>query len=233
MNTAKLENALGYRFKDIALLDRALTHRSWTHENRLVEHDNESFEFVGDSVLGLAIAEHLFKKHPDLAEGDLTLMKHRLVSMPTLAKVAVGLRLGEFIKMGKGEERSGGREKPAIGADALEAIIAAVFLDGGYIEVRAFIARLFADELRMTTPGTSLDQKTTLQELLQSQKLTAPKYSLVKAEGPPHDRMFFVEAIWEGGRSEGSGRSLKAAEMNAAESALKTIQVVTVRGNNT
>lgn len=233
MNAAKLENALGYRFKDIALLDRALTHRSWTHENRLVEHDNESFEFVGDSVLGLAIAEHLFKKHPDLAEGDLTLMKHRLVSMPTLAKVAYGLKLGEFIKMGKGEERSGGREKPAIAADALEAIIAAVFLDGGYIEARAFIARLFAEELKLTTPGTSLDHKTTLQELLQSQKLTAPKYNLLNAEGPPHDRTFFVEAIWEGGRSEGSGRSLKAAEMNAAEAALKNIESRTVRGIKT
>lgn len=233
MNAAKLENALGYRFKDIALLDRALTHRSWTHENRLAEYDNESFEFVGDSVLGLAIAEQLFKKHPDLAEGDLTLMKHRLVSMPTLARLAISLRLGEFIKMGKGEERSGGRDKPAIAADALEAIIAAIFLDGGYIEARAFIARLFTEELRMTTPRTSLDHKTTLQELLQSQKLTAPRYNLLKTDGQPHDRTFFVEAIWEGGRSEGSGRSLKAAEMNAAEAALKSAKGGTVRGDKT
>lgn len=226
MNTAVLEDVLGYRFTDRNLLERALTHRSWTHENRVGSDgflDNESFEFVGDSVLGLAIAEQLFAKHPNLTEGDLTLMKHRLVSAPTLARIASGLSLSEYIRMGRGEEKSGGREKPAIAADALEAVIAAVFFDGGYIEARSFISRVFADEIESVTPRGSLDHKTTLQEVLQARKMSAPIYRLLKTEGPPHDRSFFVEAVWADGRSEGAGRSLKLAEMDAAAAALVTV----------
>lgn len=226
MNTAVLEDLLGYRFVDRKLLERALTHRSWTHENRLGLDgllDNESFEFVGDSVLGLAIAEQLFAKHPNLTEGDLTLMKHRLVSAPTLARIASGLSLSEYIRMGRGEEKSGGREKPAIAADALEAVIAAIFFDGGYIEARSFISRVFADEIESVTPKGSLDHKTTLQEVLQANKMSAPTYQLLKTEGPPHDRTFYVEAVWADGRSEGTGRSLKLAEMDAAATALKAM----------
>jgi ribonuclease-3 len=223
MDTSSIEEQLGYSFNDRQLLERALTHRSWTHENRNEKLDNESFEFVGDSVLGLAIAEQLFAKHPDLTEGDLTLMKHRLVSAPTLSTIAVGLSLSEYIRMGRGEEKSGGREKPAIAADALEAVIAAIFFDGGYIEARSFIARIFADQIENVTPRGSLDHKTTLQEVLQANKMSAPTYSLLKAEGPPHDRTFFVEAVWADGRSEGTGRSLKLAEMDAAAAALKVM----------
>lgn len=225
MNTAVLEDLIGYRFADRKLLERALTHRSWTHENRSELIDNESFEFVGDSVLGLAIAEQLFAKHPNLTEGDLTLMKHRLVSAPTLTHIASGMGLSEYLRMGRGEEKSGGREKPAIAADALEAVIAAIFFDGGYIEASSFISRVFAGEIESVTPQGSLDHKTTLQEILQANKMSAPTYQLMKTEGPPHDRTFFVEAVWADGRSEGTGRSLKLAEMDAAAAALKIVDL--------
>jgi ribonuclease-3 len=133
-NLGKLENLLGYKFQHLDLLERALTHRSWAHENNPFGNEeeirnlqNESFEFVGDSVLGLAVAEHLFKKQPNSTEGDLSLMKHRLVSRKTLAQVAEKLRLGEFIRVGKGEEKTGGRRKQALLANCLEAVIAAIF----------------------------------------------------------------------------------------------------------
>lgn len=230
MSLAKLETLLGHRFQTPELLERALTHRSWAHEKlkgepeaRVRGAENESLEFVGDSVLGLAIAEQLYTKHPGSAEGDLTLMKHRLVSMPTLAGVALRLNLGEYLRIGRGEEQSGGREKSAILADALEAIIGAVFFDSGYIAARALVTRLFAEEIKSVTPKTSLDYKTLLQETLQSRKLPAPVYTLTRSEGQPHDRTFFVEASWPGGTSTGTGRSIKAAEMMAASEALKMI----------
>lgn len=230
MKLPELEHILGYRFADIARLERALTHRSWVHENRIRAKDNEAFEFVGDSVLGLVVAEHLFTKNPDLEEGELTLMKHRLVSMPTLGRVAGRIGLGEHLKVGKGEERSGGRQKPAVLADTLEAIIAAVFLDGGYVAARVLIGNLFVEEFKSVSPSTSMDHKTMLQERLQSEKLTAPKYGLLRSEGPPHERTFYVEAIWQGGRSEGVGRSLKLAEMDAAKNALDAMGPIGIRG---
>lgn len=234
MSLAKLENQIGHKFQKPELLERALTHRSWAHEKlkgepetKVREAENESLEFVGDSVLGLAIAEQLYTKHPGAAEGDLTLMKHRLVSMPTLAEIAARLDLGPHLRMGRGEEQSGGREKPAILADTLEAIIGAIFFDSGYISARAFVTRIFADEIKTVTPKTSLDYKTLLQETLQAQKLTAPEYAVVRTEGQPHDRTFYVEASWQGGRSNGSGRSIKAAEMEAASEALKMLNNTT------
>jgi ribonuclease-3 len=223
-----LENLLGYNFRDIKLLERAVTHRSWAYENlpggsdeRLRESENESFEFVGDSVLGLAIAEELFRRHPAGSEGDLTLMKHHLVSTGTLAKAAERLGIGEFIRVGRGEEKTGGRKKQALLANTLEAIIAAVFFDGGYVTARAFIGTIFAEEIRDATPKGSLDYKTMLQELLQAKKLAAPVYRVIKTEGKPHDRTFSVEASWAGGTSLGAGNSIKSAEMMAASKALK------------
>ena len=230
MSLAKLETLIGHKFRTPALLERALTHRSWAHEKMKGEPDakvrgaeNESLEFVGDSVLGLVIAEQLYTKHPGAAEGDLTLMKHRLVSMQTLSGIASGLDLGSFLRMGRGEEQSGGREKPAILADTLEAIIGAVFFDSGYRAARGVVTQVFADEMNAVTPKSSLDFKTLLQETLQAKKLSAPVYTLLRSEGQPHDRTFFVEAAWEGGTSSGSGRSIKLAEMMAASEALKLI----------
>lgn len=227
----KLESLLGYKFNDLSLLERSLTHRSWAHENlpdlddeAIRERENESMEFVGDSVLGLAIAEELFRKHPRSNEGELTVMKHHLVSTVTLAKLAREIGLGEFVRVGKGEEKTGGRKKRALLTNTLEAIIAAVFFDGGYIAARAFITRIFADELRNASPGRSVDFKTLLQERLQAEKLSAPSYKVIKTDGMPHVRTFSVEARWEHGKAQGTGNSIKAAEMMAASEALKALE---------
>ncbi len=227
---ANLETSLGYRFQNLALLERAVTHRSWAHEKMPSGEEteirglqNESFEFVGDSVLGLAIAEQLFIRHAKASDGDLTLMKHHLVSTGTLVKLAQTLNLGKFMRVGRGEEKTGGRRKQALLADTLEAIIAAIFFDSGYISARAFITRVFAEELRDATPQTSIDYKTQLQETLQAQKLSAPTYHLLKTEGPPHERSFFVEAVWENGKVQGVGGSIKTAEMMAASLVLKNL----------
>jgi ribonuclease III len=231
MNIAKLEKRLGYKFGDPDLLSRALTHRSWAHETFPGESDekvrgaqNESLEFVGDSVVGLVIAEQLYRRHPTLSEGDLTLMKHHLVSSTTLARIAVSLDLGEFVSIGRGEEKTEGRKKPAILADTLEAVIAAIFFDSGYVAASEFILRIFAAELKKVTPQSSLDYKTLLQETLQAEKLSTPTYSLIKTEGLPHARTFFVEAVWGDSRSLGTGGSIKSAEMMAASEALKSLK---------
>jgi ribonuclease-3 len=150
-------------------------------------------------------------------------MKHHLVSSVKLAEVAGRIRLGDYIRMGRGEEQNGGRTKPAILADALEAVIAAVFLDAGYTTARVFVRRLFSDDLKAVTPRSSIDPKTRLQELLQSQNIAAPTYLLLRSEGPPHKRTFYVEAVWANGRSTGEGASIKAAEMQAAEKALSEL----------
>ena len=226
---SKFERRVGYTFRDAGLLERALTHRSWAHENKAdgveISRDsqNESLEFVGDSVLGLAIAEELYLKNPTFNEGHLTLMKHRLVSTETLAKVATGLELGQYLRVGRGEEKTGGREKQALLANALEAVIGAVFFDGGYVEARHFIRQIFSEELKTATPDSSLDYKTMLQEKLQGEKLGTPVYKLVKTEGMPHTRTFFVEASWHHGTSDGEGTSIKAAEMMAAKLALQEL----------
>jgi ribonuclease III len=226
----KLENLIGHKFKDLQILERALTHRSWAFENLNGESEesirgteNESLEFVGDSVLGLIIAEKLFLNNPKSGEGDLTLMKHHLVSTTTLARIGEQLKLGQYLRMGKGEEKTGGRRKQALLANTLEAVIGAIFFDGGYSAARVFVGRIFAEEMRIATPESSVDYKSLLQETLQSAKHAAPVYSVVKTEGPPHERVFTVEATWEGGSSRGEGNSIKAAEMEAASAALETI----------
>lgn len=231
MKLSRFENLIGYTFQNPKLLERALTHRSWAHENlpgrnevEIRAAENESFEFVGDSVLGLAIAEQLFEKYPDASEGQLTLMKHKLVSTASLAQIAEGLTIGEFVQLGRGEEKTGGRQKKAILADALEALIAAVFFDSGYIAARALIARMFSAEFRKVTPEDCVDYKSLLQEKLQAERLSAPVYTVVRTEGQPHDRTFFVEAAWDNGRAEGTGSSIKSAEMMAASEALKLLQ---------
>jgi ribonuclease-3 len=229
-NLASLERIIGYQFTDLSLLERAVTHRSWASEKipfgdekEIRRLQNESLEFVGDSVLGLAVAEQLYVRHLEASEGDLTLMKHRLVSAETLTMLAKNLELGKFMRVGRGEEKTGGRRKQALLANTLEAIIAAIFFDSGYIAARAFINRIFAEEFRNATPKSSLDYKTLLQETLQAQKLAAPTYTLIKTEGPPHERTFLVEAVWENGRVQGAGSSIKSAEMTAASLVLKKL----------
>jgi ribonuclease-3 len=225
MTRGQLEEDIGYKFANPRLLARALTHRSWAHEHTGEERplDNERLEFIGDSVLGLAIAEYLFRRNPKMDEGRLTLMKHRLVSTTTLASLSEKLGVGSVLQVGRGEEKTGGRTKPAILADTLEAVIGAIFLDAGYNTVSGVIRDLFAEELDKATPESSLDYKTLLQETLQARKLSAPQYELTNTEGMPHERTFHVRATWENGESTGVGSSRKSAEMMAACEALKTL----------
>jgi ribonuclease III len=151
-------------------------------------------------------------------------MKHHLVSTETLAKTSQKLGFGEFLKIGKGEEKTGGRNKQTLLADAFEAIIAAIFLDGGYVSARAFVNRILIEDLKKITPISALDYKTLFQETLQAEKKAAPIYKVTKHEGPPHQRVFFVAVNWEKGQAEGIGTSIKAAEMQAARKALETLK---------
>lgn len=230
-NLAKLEQTLGYKFQNLSLLERALTHRSWAYEKmpfgaeqEIRSLQNESLEFVGDAVLGMAVVEYLFNKYPNASEGELTLMKHRLVSTETLAKNAHKLNVGKHLKVGRGEEKTGGRRKQALLADTMEAVIAAVFFDSGYIAARSFVQKILAEDFREITPTTATDYKTLLQETLQSQKRLTPVYNLIKTEGPPHQRTFFVEAVWDNDCASAQGSSIKAAEMSAANLALEKLR---------
>jgi ribonuclease-3 len=228
----QLEENIGYSFRDRRLLERALTHRSWAHESVGAGGErearalhNEALEFVGDSVLGLVVADALFRSHPEVTEGELSRMKHRLVSTQTLARVSRRLSLGEYMRVGRGEEKTGGRRKRALLADAFEALLAAAFLDGGYAAAEGFVRRALGSELVEATPesAAAADFKTLLQERLQSERHLSPAYEVIETEGPPHARTFHVEAVFDGKRVRGAGRTIKAAEMDAACRALELI----------
>lgn len=237
-----LEEIIGYVFRDRGLLKRALTHRSWAHESVGAGGEreartlhNEAFEFLGDSVLGLAVAAALFREHPEVTEGELSRMKHGLVSTQTLARVSRRLRLGEFLRVGRGEEKTGGRRKQALLADAFEALLAAVYLDGGYAEAQRFVEGALRGELAAATPesAAAADFKTMLQERLQSERHTSPTYDLIETEGPPHARTFHVEAVFNGERVRGRGRTIKAAETDAACRALELLGPPAGKGEGT
>ncbi len=226
---AKLENLIGHKFKDIKILERAVTHRSWAYENlpgvsdeTIHETENESLEFVGDSVLGLIIAEQLFLRNPSLSEGGLTLMKHHLVSGAALAELSEGIGLGAYLRLG-GSELKSGRKKHSLLTNTFEAIVGAVFLDGGYVATRHVVTRLMEAKLQAVKPETSIDFKSRLQTELQAQQHKTAEYNLLKTDGPPHDRTFFVEVVWDGGKARGKGNSIKIAEMEAASKALSKL----------
>jgi ribonuclease III len=229
----RLEAILAYEFQNRALLERAITHRSWAHEqvapgagDEARRLHNEAFEFLGDSVLGLVVADYLCNAYPGVSEGELSRMKHRLVSAPTLAKASQRLTLGEFLRFGRGEEKSGGRQKDALLADVLEAITGAVFLDGGLPAATQFIQRALGRELELVDPTTAAqaDFKTMLQERLQAERRSAPRYAVVETVGPPHRPTFHVEVRWDGGSVRGEGHSIKAAEALAARMALECME---------
>ena len=233
-----LEESLGHSFGDRGLLERALTHRSWAYENvgageegraRLLH--NEVLEFVGDSVLGLVVAHTLFATYPEANEGDLSRMKHVLVNTRTLSSAARRLGVGEHMRMGRGEEKAGGRRKKGLLEDAFEAVVAAVFLDGGFDAAASFVRRALEEELAEVTPesvtAAAADHKTVLQERLQAELHLMPHYEVVETEGPPHARTFHVEAIWDATRVRGKGRTIKAAEMDAACHALELLDSAT------
>jgi ribonuclease-3 len=224
-----LARTLGRDFADLTLLERAVTHRSWAHEHvgpgeeaRARTLHNEALEFVGDSVLGLVVAEELFRAHPEVTEGELSRMKHRLVSTQTIARAGRRLGLGEHLRVGRGEEKTGGRRKRALLADSFEAVLAAVYLDGGLEAAREFVLSALAEELAQSSPesAAAADYKTMLQERLQAEHRVTPHYELIETEGPPHHRVFHVEVRWNETNVRGQGGTIKAAEVDAARRAL-------------
>ncbi|MEU2620175.1 ribonuclease III [Streptomyces sp. NPDC007157] len=218
-----LEGRLGYKLES-ALLVRALTHRSYAYENGGLP-TNERLEFLGDSVLGLVVTDTLYKTHPDLPEGQLAKLRAAVVNSRALAEVGRGLDLGSFIRLGRGEEGTGGRDKASILADTLEAVIGAVYLDQGLDSASELVHRLFDPLIdRSSNLGAGLDWKTSLQELTATEGLGVPEY-LVTETGPDHEKTF-TAAARVGGVSygTGTGRSKKEAEQQAAESAWRAIR---------
>ncbi|MFF7890434.1 ribonuclease III [Streptomyces sp. NPDC007907] len=218
-----LEGRLGYKLES-ALLVRALTHRSYAYENGGLP-TNERLEFLGDSVLGLVVTDTLYRTHPDLPEGQLAKLRAAVVNSRALAEVGRGLDLGSFIRLGRGEEGTGGRDKASILADTLEAVIGAVYLDQGLDSAAELVHRLFDPLIEKSSNlGAGLDWKTSLQELTATEGLGVPEY-LVTETGPDHEKTF-TAAARVGGVSygTGTGRSKKEAEQQAAESAWRSIR---------
>ena len=220
-----LEEKLGYRFTNRAFLENALTHSSYANEHRAAGvPSNERLEFLGDSILGLVVADHLYRTRPDLPEGDLTRIRAALVCEGSLVQVAQALDLGSYLKLGKGEDHGGGRARPSIQADAVEAMLAAVYLDGGIGQVRKLIHRLVLDQEQEKT-AAGRDYKTALQELVQRESGQVLQYRLTGQEGPDHDKRFFVEVDLNGAPlGAGTGRSKKEAEQMAAHAAIQALK---------
>ena len=218
-----LEETIGYRFSDTALLRESLTHKSFSNEQpgRDVPH-NERLEFLGDAVLDLVVSHALFRAFPAIAEGELTRIRAEVVSEKGLAEIGRHLGLGASLRLGRGEERSGGREKDSLIADALEALLGALFCDGGFEDARRIIEDLCATAIeRSARCKAGIDYKTRLQELLQAREGRTPTYALTLIEGPDHQRVYTVEVCSEGETIGcGRGRTKKAAEQEAAHEAL-------------
>ena len=222
----ELEKKLNYTFRDPALLSEALSHSSYANEHRAAHlNSNERLEFLGDSVLGFVTAEFLFLQHPDLPEGDLTRIRAALVCEQSLYEVARKLELGKYLKLGRGEEAGGGRERTSILADATEAVFAAVYLDGGIGAASQLIHRVLLDaEKEEAVEERRKDYKTALQELIQRTPGRTITYQLVEETGPDHCRVFVMEVSVDGQVSgRGEGRSKKEAEQAAAKAALKLL----------
>lgn len=222
---SELEKKLGYTFKDKAFLERALTHRSYRFEHAEVDYDNQRQEFLGDAVLGFLAANHLFAALPDAQEGDMTSFRSQATSGQALACLADRLGIGDVLLVGKGEERSGGRTRPSNLADAVEAVLAAVFLDGGMRAAERVFRKLFVPILEsLNQPQHESNPKGCLQEHCQKEWHRGPHYDVVRAEGPAHDKRFEVRvSIQERVLASGEGRSKQEAEIAAARAALKAL----------
>ncbi len=217
-----LEERIGYKFRNSLLLAEALTHASISLERKNYPFDNQRLEFLGDAVLQLVVTEHLYQMFPDFPEGRLTKLRTRIVSRSGLKGYAAAVGLGGHLMMGRGEDASGGRSRPSTLADAFEALIGAMHLDGGYEVVRDFILREAADEFAdMRTQPEEINPKGKLQELLQAISPSAPHYEVVSQTGPEHQKNFECHVIWNDLiLAVGAGRSKKQAEVEAATSAL-------------
>lgn len=226
MQLESLEEALGYRFSDPSLLDCALTHRSYANENPdLLKQDNERLEFLGDAVLTLCVSDMLMKKFPGCAEGDLSKIRSSIVNEKPLARLAGELRLGDYLLLGRGEDISGGRMKSSLLANALEAIIAAVYCDRGFDAACDFVDRHFMPLLDAGTVKILYqDYKTSLQEISQNRFRVIPRYSVLREFGPDHDKVFQIRvSVGDIVSAAALGRNKKEAEQRAARKALEAI----------
>lgn len=216
----ELEERIGYRFRQEGMLRQALTHSSFANEKHMKRFsDNERLEFLGDAVLEVVSSEFLFQNYRELSEGDLTKLRASIVCEPTLALCTREIKLGDYLFMGKGEEQTGGRERSSILSDAMEAIIGAIYLDGGFEEARSFVHRFILTDIEHKK--LFYDSKTILQELVQGSSEDSLHYVVLQEEGPDHDKRFYVAArLGERTIGEGSGRTKKAAEQEAAYRAL-------------
>ncbi len=221
-----LEEKLGYEFKDKSLLMTALTHSSYANENRKRNiKDNERLEFLGDSILGVTVASYLYKNRPDLPEGRMTRLRAELVCEQSLARVAEKLELGKYMRLGKGEEQGGGRKRPSITADAVEAVIAALYLDGGYNRAGSFISRYILEPFEEGQELSDRDNKTELQEMVQRKSGQVLTYELTGEDGPDHNKTFtFSVSLNDKVIGTGSGHNKKEAEQAAAGEALRKMR---------
>ena len=223
----ELQKKLGVSFQQPELLTQALTHSSYANENPgVAPASNERLEFLGDAILGLIVAENLFRDFPGMSEGEMTRLRSILVKQETLARVAESIKLGNYLYLGKGEEASGGKDKPANLARALEAVVAAVYLDqGSAITEQLVLEILDAELLKTLYQGAIIDYKSQLQELLQAKTQQTPVYNLIETQGPDHNKNFTVEVrLGNDVLATGIGRSKKKAETEAARIALEKLQ---------
>lgn len=216
----ELEEKIGYRFREQGLLRQALTHSSFANEKHMKKlSDNERLEFLGDAVLEVVSSEFLYKKYRDLPEGDLTKLRASIVCEPTLALCTREIELGKYLYLGKGEDQTGGRGRKSVLSDALEAVIGAIYLDGGFVPASDFIHRFILTDIEHKK--LFYDSKTILQEVVQGNMEESLHYELIGEEGPDHDKHFLVEAvIGDQAIGRGSGHTKKAAEQEAAYQAL-------------
>ncbi|KFZ40573.1 ribonuclease III [Thermoactinomyces sp. Gus2-1] len=223
MDLARLEQITGLKFHNRKLFQQAFTHTSFTHEKKAtgVHPDNERLEFLGDAVLELAVSEYLFQQYPKMSEGDLTRTRARVVCEASLASFAKELGFGEHVRLGKGEEMTGGRSRPSLLADVFEAFIGALFLDSGLEQVEKFLERVVFPKVNSDWLKNMLDAKSQLQEVVQQGRLGTLEYRIVDTKGPAHDRHFVVEVCLDQKPiGKGTGRSKKEAEQRAASEAL-------------
>jgi ribonuclease-3 len=221
----QIQESLAYHFSDYIQLNRALTHPSFHNEQEHGDGDYQRLEFLGDAILGMLLAEMLFSRFPEASEGELSRTRAQLAEQSTLAKIARERGVGAYIRVGRGEEQSAGRDKDSILCDVLESLIAAVYLDGGLGAARRVVAALFEDLLDDPLELTSArDAKSELQELLSTRGMAPPEYRLADESGPPHDRLFrFLVLLDDRVAGEGQGRSKKIAQQAAASCALKLL----------
>ncbi|MFD1426591.1 ribonuclease III [Kroppenstedtia sanguinis] len=227
MNLAELGQTIGLSLQNKDLFLQAFTHTSFAHERKGERHqlDNERLEFLGDAVLELTVSEHLYHRFPHLKEGDLTRMRARIVCEPSLASFAQDLNFGKHIRLGKGEELTGGRNRPALLADVFEAFIGALYLEKGLDGVIAFMNRVILPRIDDQWLAQGSDAKSRLQEAVQQEHLGSLMYQIVDVQGPAHDRQFVAE-VWLSGEKlgTGAGRSKKEAEQQAAAEGLQRFQ---------